>query len=707
MWTSRGIGRCLFSLAILLLIVYQFILPIHASIPVASPQSNASLTEWAVPTPSSGPWALTLDQAGRCCWFAEYYGNKVAHLDPSTGTFQEWTIPTGNSNPYDLAVTSISGSTVVWGTEYAADRIFAFWPASGLFREYSLPHGNTGVGFLSIEPATSGQVRVWFTETTLNRNGEFIYDPISGNVTLYEDQFPDAAGGGAYGVYAAANSVWFAGFSAIVRWDRTSQQYTMWPLPVHGSAVGRMVTLDSQGQLWYTEGVSNGTSSMNFVGVLRSNSVFQEWMVPTLGADVRDISVSRVSQQPWIVERSAAVGNGAVAVLDNATGGSVVSAASTVAPSGGSPIVLGARPSTVTVSTTTVPEVSSGVAGSANGPFYEYTIGPSQPRDVVVDSAGNAWMSEPGVNRIARLSGFSSDYGLVASPSSLSLPYGGSSTVTVTGTSISGYAGPVTLGVSGVPGGVSLSMFNPPALNVPLGGNASSTLTINVTPKAVNGTSVITIYASNGTISHAASLLLTVSNSTSIAASKPQCLIATATYGSELSPEVEVLRSFRDSTLRSRAGYGFLLIFNAWYYSFSPAAANNINNNPPLRTAMKGILYPLIGFLSLASALHASLPAYPELSVILSGLLASSLIGAFYLGLPLAAMIRWLRIRKLSYRLCGVSLLTGLSGILLGEMVASPLVLMIAGSITILAAIFTSAILTANGIAHVTPETGQ
>jgi hypothetical protein len=119
---------------------------------------------------------------------------------------------------------------------------------------------------------------------------------------------------------------------------------------------------------------------------------------------------------------------------------------------------------------------------------------------------------------------------------------------------------------------------------------------------------------------------------------------------------------------------------------------------------MRGFLYPLIGFLALASNLHSTLSSYPELSIILPGLLASFLIGGFYVGLPLAIVSRLLRIRRFNSRPCAFTLLIGFDGVLLGLIISSVVVLMIADSITILAAISTSALLTANGISQLTSK---
>lgn len=53
------------------------------------------------------------------------------------------------------------------------------------------------------------------------------------------------------------------------------------------------------------------------------------------------------------------------------------------------------------------------------------------------------------------------------------------------------------------------------------------------------------------------------------------CLIATATYGSELAPQVQQLRELRDNQLlQTSSGTSFMIGFNQLYYSFSPAVAD-------------------------------------------------------------------------------------------------------------------------------------
>jgi hypothetical protein len=53
------------------------------------------------------------------------------------------------------------------------------------------------------------------------------------------------------------------------------------------------------------------------------------------------------------------------------------------------------------------------------------------------------------------------------------------------------------------------------------------------------------------------------------------CLVATAAFGTELSPQVQLLREVRDNVLFSTgSGTTFMAGFNNVYYTFSPAVAD-------------------------------------------------------------------------------------------------------------------------------------
>jgi len=78
------------------------------------------------------------------------------------------------------------------------------------------------------------------------------------------------------------------------------------------------------------------------------------------------------------------------------------------------------------------------------------------------------------------------------------------------------------------------------------------------------------------------------------------CLIATATFGSEMAPQVQFLREIRDNTvLQTESGSAFMTGFNQFYYSFSPAIADYERENPAFKEAVKIALTPLLTSLTL------------------------------------------------------------------------------------------------------------
>jgi len=78
------------------------------------------------------------------------------------------------------------------------------------------------------------------------------------------------------------------------------------------------------------------------------------------------------------------------------------------------------------------------------------------------------------------------------------------------------------------------------------------------------------------------------------------CLIATATFGSELAPQVQQLREIRDGTLlQTESGKLFMKSFNDIYYSFSPTIADYERENPVFKEAVKIGITPLLSTLSI------------------------------------------------------------------------------------------------------------
>lgn len=78
------------------------------------------------------------------------------------------------------------------------------------------------------------------------------------------------------------------------------------------------------------------------------------------------------------------------------------------------------------------------------------------------------------------------------------------------------------------------------------------------------------------------------------------CLIATATYGSELAPQVQLLREIRDGVvLNTNSGSSFMIGFNQFYYSFSPTVADWERQNPTFKELVKTTITPMLSTLSI------------------------------------------------------------------------------------------------------------
>ena len=112
------------------------------------------------------------------------------------------------------------------------------------------------------------------------------------------------------------------------------------------------------------------------------------------------------------------------------------------------------------------------------------------------------------------------------------------------------------------------------------------------------------------------------------------CLIATATYGSEMATEVQQLRELRDNQLlNTESGTVFMGTFNDIYYSFSPIVADYERENPLFKEMVKLAITPMISSLSLMDN------AESESEVLGIGISVIMLNLGMYLGIPAALIV--------------------------------------------------------------------
>ena len=121
------------------------------------------------------------------------------------------------------------------------------------------------------------------------------------------------------------------------------------------------------------------------------------------------------------------------------------------------------------------------------------------------------------------------------------------------------------------------------------------------------------------------------------------CLIATATFGSELAPQVQQLRELRDNTvLQTSSGIAFMTTFNQFYYSFSPTIADFEREQPIFKEVMKVTLTPMLSSLSLLN--HVDIDSEEEMlgygiSIVLLNI-------GMYVGIPVFGILKLYQARK-------------------------------------------------------------
>jgi len=175
-----------------------------------------------------------------------------------------------------------------------------------------------------------------------------------------------------------------------------------------------------------------------------------------------------------------------------------------------------------------------------------------------------------------------------------------------------------------------------------------------------------------------------------------RCLIATAAFGSDLAPQVQFLRVFRDQNILSTAsGSSFMNVFNTWYYSFSPSVANYERGQPWMQQMVRTSIYPLLGMLTLSQQAYSVLPG--EYGAISAGLIASSLIGAVYF-FPFGLAIKQVRKHRLNPKIA-LSIISASVVAVIGSVVSgNTTALMITTSLLVLTTLSISAMYSANTI---------
>lgn len=118
------------------------------------------------------------------------------------------------------------------------------------------------------------------------------------------------------------------------------------------------------------------------------------------------------------------------------------------------------------------------------------------------------------------------------------------------------------------------------------------------------------------------------------------CLIATAAFGSEMAPQIQMLREVRDGTvLNTMSGAAFMAGFNQLYYSFSPTVADWERQSPAFKEAVRIAITPMLATLGVLG--HVEIDSEHEMIGYGLGIIALNM--GMYVAAPAIAVHRILR----------------------------------------------------------------
>jgi hypothetical protein len=143
-------------------------------------------------------------------------------------------------------------------------------------------------------------------------------------------------------------------------------------------------------------------------------------------------------------------------------------------------------------------------------------------------------------------------------------------------------------------------------------------------------------------------IVTSVDTTTNVASSPPlsppNCVIATATFGSVLAPEVVYMRYVRDQLIGSTpSGRTLIEAFNTFYYAWSPAVAQVIAGNGLLRAVFRIILLPLMVIVHVSAMIFrtvAHMTGQRDMASVFAFVGAAVMTTSVYIALPIAAVAK-------------------------------------------------------------------
>ncbi len=650
----------------------------------------STYSETLITTNAASPTSVTFDSPRNAIWFAENNAGNIANfntttvISPTTLAATYCTISPGVGTPScaspaarttsiltPTVTPSVLGSSGIHSPALSSTIGIHQGPINGI-TEYRLPNVTSRPRGLALD--SSGNL--WFTESnvTVNRIGRLGIPYI---FQVSSSTGPQTVNKGQTATYAV-NVALVGGFPLPV-------QLTLTNAPSGVTPTFNPQTQNPPFTSTLSIATTNSTPTGTFIMSVNGTSGSQ--------SHAASITLNVQTAPPPTFDYSITVAS--VPSVTIPQGGSAYFALQVTLTSGSSQLVnltASAFPDGTTYSfnnSNGMPTFSSrlSVQTAADTPAGRYPI-------TISGFSSGVGVHHPAETPVLTVTEVPRDFDLASPVSQVILVQASRSNVPITVSATGAFSGDVTFDATFSPSGTGLGViFIPYTVSVRPNGTAQTIAEI-VAFKNTVGTYQLTITArsSNPSRTHQIVIDLRVS----------PCFIATATFGSELAPEVQFLRDFRDQQImQTFAGSSFMEAFNAWYYSFSPAVAGFEYSHATARAIVKVALYPLMGILHFASSTYALFGFEPEVAALLAGLVASSLIGLVYLALPFSAIL-WLKRRGINSRapvraakMFAIALVLLIAGFTVSELFALSIMMVAASAGLVLTALLAGSILPA------------
>ncbi len=324
------------------------------------------VTEYDLPSENSLPHDAVVGRDGMI-WFDDFQRPIIGRLNPSTGEVKEWKMPLPRpGSPEGSLALRVDQEGNVWVPRFLQGcTVTEFNPTTEEFKSWTVPAQYNNAIARCGHVAFAANGKMWLSDSENRRM--FLFDPHKGDFEVF-DSFPNYSGPTSNPVFGnvsgssqghrtyeiAADSRgngYFAdiGGSTIGRVDAKTGHVTLYPTPTPNSGPRRCF-MDSEDRLWFGENYANklgmldtktGTikefvppipwngaypafadgrgdiwtagMSTDFVFRLKpSTGQFVSYLLPTLGANVRNIDGNANSVLIWVAEVHA----GKIALLE-------------------------------------------------------------------------------------------------------------------------------------------------------------------------------------------------------------------------------------------------------------------------------------------------------------------------------------------------------------------------------------------------------